>query len=84
MPKCLTHATVMCKMQRIMARTSPFPLYDKAIGGGLEQRLRDWRAGGKSYADISSELFALEIQVDPSTVRRWCQERGIPTPDRVA
>jgi hypothetical protein len=60
-----------------MARTSTFPLYDKVVGGDLESRLRAWRAAGKSYMGIAVELRDLGIEVDPSTVGRWCTELAI-------
>jgi intein-encoded DNA endonuclease-like protein len=59
-----------------MARTSTFPLYDQAVGGGLKLRLRRLRKQGMSYVDIAHELRPA-VTVDPSTVRRWCIEHDI-------
>lgn len=60
-----------------MARTSSFPLHDRAHGGGLANELRGYRAEGLSYAEIAFRLREAGTVVSPSTVHRWCRELGI-------
>lgn len=68
---------------RQMARPSTFTLYDRLLGGDLEQRLRELRATGKSYMDIAIALRP-DVEVDPSTIRRWCESLGVTNPEQVA
>lgn len=60
-----------------MARTSTFPLYDRASGGGLKQRLRAMRRKGMTYEQIAAELRNEGIDVASTTVFRWCRSEGI-------
>lgn len=65
----------------IMAGRSTFPIFDQALGGGLEARIRDWRAATPpiSFEGIARLLRADDVAVSGETVRRWCLDLGIPT-----
>jgi hypothetical protein len=69
-------------MMLVMARTSIYPLADRLVGGDLADRLKAWRAEGRSYAWIVATLdreFAITVTRD--TVTRWCKGHiGAPTP----
>lgn len=60
-----------------MARTSTFPLADKALDGQLETRLRDARAAGESFEEIARKLHNDGIAISGETVRKWCHDLGI-------
>ena len=61
-----------------MPGTSSYALIDRLIGGTLEQRLRDQREAGLSFADIRLDLYAEhDVNVSTDTLRRWCNELGI-------
>lgn len=65
-----------------MTRRSMFPLVDKALGGDLEARLREWRSTTPptSFEQIGHHLRAEDIVVSSETVRRWCNDLDIDTP----
>jgi hypothetical protein len=56
-----------------------FPLIDRALGGDLEARLREWRSTTPptSFERIAHELRAEDVVVSSETVRRWCNDLGI-------
>lgn len=58
---------------------SSFELVNRALEGGLADRLRALRADGKSMDQISQTFKADGYEVSLETVRRWCQRLGIPT-----
>lgn len=70
-----------------MAARSTFPIFDQAIGGGLETLLKEWRKPDPpmSFAEIAHTLRAEhEVLVTDETVRRWCVELGIHDPKTAA
>ena len=62
-----------------MTRRAMFPLVDRALGGDLEARLREWRTTSPptSYEQIGHLLRSEDVVVSSETVRRWCIELGI-------
>ena len=55
-----------------MARTSTYPLVDRALGGTLDTLLKEWREEGLSLADISYRLRSdHDIKVSANTIGRW-------------
>jgi hypothetical protein len=61
-----------------MARQELRPLVDLALGGTLEQWLRDHVAAGNSTYTIRDVLRdAHGIEVSAETVRTWCDHYGI-------
>lgn len=62
-----------------MTRRAMFPLIDRALGGDLESRLREWRSTTPptSFERIAHELRAEDVVVSSETVRRWCNDLGI-------
>lgn len=61
-----------------MARQELRPLVDKALGGTLEQWLRDRVAAGDSTYTIRDLLRDDHgIEVSAETVRTWCNDYGI-------
>lgn len=58
---------------------STFDLVDRALGGGLAERLRAARASGDSIERITADLDADGFVVSRETVRRWCRKAGVPT-----
>lgn len=62
-----------------MTRRAMFPLVDRALGGDLEARLREWRSTSPptSFEQIGHLLRAEEVVVSSETVRRWCIDLGI-------
>lgn len=67
-----------------MGRPDLFQFVDRALGGQLEQRLRERRAERASYDDIARELHGEGLPVTGETVRKWCKEREIAKPAAVA
>ena len=64
-------------MQR-MARTSTYPLHDRALDGKLTPLLSELRKSGMSYEDITYKLRSEhDMSVTRSTVRRWCIDLGL-------
>jgi intein-encoded DNA endonuclease-like protein len=61
-----------------MARTSTYPLHDRALGGKLTELLTGLRSSGMSYEDITYTLRSEHgMTVTRSTVRRWCIDLGL-------
>lgn len=62
-----------------MTRRAMFPLIDRALGGDLESRLREWRSTTPptSFERIAHELRSEDVAVSSETVRRWCNDLGI-------
>jgi hypothetical protein len=60
-----------------MAPRTIFPIVDKALGGKLEARLRKWRPS-VSFDEIANRLRSEGIDVNGETIRRWCDDLGIP------
>ena len=55
-----------------MARTSGYPLADRALDGRLADLLLGWDAEGLSLFDIALKLRDdHDLEVSPSTVSRW-------------
>lgn len=54
-------------------------LFDLALGGRLNERLRQWRDDGLSYDLIAYELrtTCAGTPVSGETVRGWCRDLGI-------
>lgn len=58
---------------------SIFEIVDRALDGGLADRLRELRADGKSIDQIT-EIFAADgYHVSRETIRRWMKHGDIPT-----
>lgn len=56
-----------------------FELVNRAMEGGLAQRLRDLHAEGKSLKEITESFNEDGFDVGLETVRRWCHRIGLPT-----
>lgn len=52
---------------------------DDHLDGGLEARLRSWRAQGDSFDMMSRKLERLNVPASREQVRRWCKALNIPT-----
>lgn len=64
-----------------MATGTTFPLVDKIMEGRLDEQLRRWRSESLSYEQIARRLLTdFEVDINSTTVRRWCIEQGIDTP----
>lgn len=50
---------------------SPFPLYDRLLGGKLTEYLLQWQAEGVSSTEMAWKLRDLDVKVHPVTVQRW-------------
>lgn len=62
---------------------SLYPLLDRLAGGTLLQRLTEWRAEGLSYDEIARRVADLTGEtVNGESVRRYCADLDIPTPQR--
>lgn len=64
-----------------LPRSSMWRMADALLQGRLEDRLRELRADGRSYDEISRVLYG-EASVDVSgrTVRDWCVQIGADGP----
>lgn len=61
-----------------MSGSSTFPLHDRVLDGRLRPLLKKWRKAGISYQEIAFKLRTEhQIEVNPTTVMRWCNEQGI-------
>ena len=56
-----------------MARTSTYPLADRALNGQLGATLQDLRSKGLSFEAVAKVLVSdYDLDVSSATVRRWC------------
>lgn len=80
-PNRVTHIVSLAMTRRAM-----FPLIDRALGGDLEARLREWRSTTPptSFEQIGHLLRAEDVVVSSETVRRWCIELGIESDGNAA
>lgn len=64
-----------------MATGTTFPLVDRIMEGRLDEQLRQWRSENLSYEQIARRLLTdHEVDINSTTVRRWCIDLGIDTP----
>lgn len=68
-----------------MARSTVRELTDRLLDGGLDAWLAEQRDAGHSFTEIAYRLRAdHEIIVTGETVRTWCNDLGVKTPDNAA
>jgi intein-encoded DNA endonuclease-like protein len=58
---------------------SSYKIANGALKGELPARLRAMRTDGKSLDQMVEAISELGFDVSRETVRRWCDEAGVPT-----